>query len=72
MTFPIQRMTLAVLATLSISACAHEHGAHDHEHAATAEGAQRATEAVAKLQPTVGSPTQGTIRFVHDGDRIRI
>ena len=47
MTFPIQRMTLAVLATLSISACAHEHGAHDHEHAATAEGAQRASEAVA-------------------------
>ena len=27
LTFPIQRMTLAVLATLSISACAHEHGA---------------------------------------------
>jgi len=47
MTFPIQRMTLAVLATLSISACAHEHGAHDHEHAAAAEGTQRATEAVA-------------------------
>lgn len=69
MTFPIQRMTLAVLATLSISACAHEHGAHDHEHgAAAAEGTQRATEAVAKLQPTVGSPTQGTIRFVHEGD----
>lgn len=73
MTFPIQRMTLAVLATLSISACAHEHGAHDHEHgAAAAEGTQRATEAVARLQPTVGSPTQGTIRFVHEGDQIRI
>ena len=67
MTFPIQRMTLAVLATLSISACAHEHGA-----VAAADGAQRATEAVAQLQPTVGSQTQGTIRFVHDGDRIRI
>ena len=53
MTFPIQRMTLAVLATLSISACAHEHGAHDHDHehgvAAATERTQRATEAVANL-----------------------
>ena len=72
MTFPIQRMTLAVLATLSISACAHEHGAHDHEHGAAADGTQRATEAVARLQPTAGSQTQGTIRFVHEGDQIRI